>query len=88
MIRHYQSSRVFCLAATGLAATGLAAQLRRPDFSGTWQVDPIRSSKETRLVSWIEPPPTNGWFFSLDPETFTHHEPYLVIVDAHGQRLK
>ncbi|PYU43790.1 MAG: hypothetical protein DMG54_08435 [Acidobacteria bacterium] len=88
MIRHLSIVTCICLAATGLAATGLAAQLRRPDFSGTWQVDPIRSSKETRLVRWIEPPPTNGWFFSLVPERFTHHEPYLVIVDAHGQRIK
>ena len=83
MIRRLSIVTCICL-----AGTGLAAQHRKPDFSGTWQVDPMRSSKETRLVSWIEPPPTNGWFFSLVPERFTHHEPYLVIVDAHGQRLK
>ena len=77
-----------CLAAVGLAATGLAAQLRKPDFSGTWQVDPMRSSKETRLVTWVEPPPANAVFFSLVPERITHHEPYLVVVDAHGQRIR
>jgi hypothetical protein len=33
-------------------------------------------------------PPTNGIFFSLVPERITHHEPYLVIEDAHGQRIK
>ncbi|MDE3159736.1 MAG: hypothetical protein KGM92_13285, partial [Acidobacteriota bacterium] len=70
-----------------LVAALLLAQ-GKPDFTGRWELDKAHSTAKTTLVKHPDlkgpPVPLAPEGHALDwirPETITHHEPSLVVVD-------
>jgi hypothetical protein len=64
------------------------AQATRPDFTGRWEVDKSLCSAKTTFVKHPElngPPapvaPAGHEFDTMRPQTITHRDPSLVIVD-------
>jgi hypothetical protein len=77
-----------------LVALALLAQATQPDFTGRWEVDKSGSTAKTTFVKHPElhgPPapvaPEGHAFDGMRPQTITHREPNLAIVDdADGKR--
>jgi hypothetical protein len=64
------------------------AQATRPDYTGKWEVDKSLSTAKTTFVKHPEldgPPaplaPAGHQFDTMRPQTITHRDPSLVIVD-------
>jgi hypothetical protein len=71
-----------------LVATLLLAQGSKPNLSGRWEVNKSLSTAKTTFVKHPElsgppapVPPADHAFDTMRPQTITHSEPSLVIVD-------
>jgi len=71
-----------------VVATLLLTQGSQPDLSGRWEIDKSLSTAETKFVEHPElsgPPapvvPADHAFDGMRPQTITHREPSLLIVD-------
>jgi hypothetical protein len=70
-----------------LVALLLLAQGTEPDFTGRWEVSKSGSTSKTTFIRHPElsgppaPVPPTGHETDMRPQTITHREPSLVIVD-------
>jgi hypothetical protein len=71
-----------------VVAVLLSAQVTKPDFTGRWEVQKTLSTARTIFVKHPElkgPPapvaPVGHEFDTMRPQTITHRDPNLVIVD-------
>lgn len=79
-----------------LTSLCLAAQVRKPNFSGNWEVDKTHSTIKTTPVKNPDPeappapppPPADRVWDMTPPEAIAHDEPQLTITDGNTPSLK